>query len=217
MEVYEYGNSSASTIWIQPVDARDLAEIEQEILEIQKRTEKEFRLIAVKVDSWNDDLSPWSAPAVFGTAEFGGKAPAMLEKILTLCNDKSKTYYICGYSLAGLFALWTACQTNVFAGVAAASTSVWFPGFLDCMKEDGVKSQTVYLSLGDREEKTKNPVMAAVGDCIRESYDWLQKQGISSTLEWNPGNHFREPEVRVAKGVAWVINQTSHSSVYPKQ
>ena len=108
MEVYEYGNSSASTIWIQPVDARDLAEIEQEILEIQKRTEKEFRLIAVKVDSWNDDLSPWSAPAVFGTAEFGGKAPAMLEKILTLCNDKSKTYYICGYSLAGLFALWTA-------------------------------------------------------------------------------------------------------------
>ena len=50
--------------------------------------------------------------------------------------------------------------------------------------------------------------MAAVGDCIRESYERLQKQGISSTLEWNPGNHFREPEVRVAKGVAWVMENS---------
>ena len=132
MEVYEYGNSSASTIWIQPVDARDLAEIEQEILEIQKRTEKEFRLIAVKVDSWNDDLSPWSAPAVFGTAEFGGKAPAMLEKILTLCNDKSKTYYICGYSLAGLFALCRGITVCLVSGIFGLHEGRWSE------KSDGV-------------------------------------------------------------------------------
>ena len=34
-----------------------------------------------------------------------------------------------GYSLAGLFALWAATQTNALYGVAAASPSVWFPGW----------------------------------------------------------------------------------------
>lgn len=27
------------------------------------------------------------------------------------------------------------------------------------------------------------------------------------TLEWNPGNHFREPDVRTAKGFCWVMGQ----------
>lgn len=210
MQRYEYGTPDAEIVLIQPVDAHDLAEIEVEIAEIKKRTEQPFRLLAMLVDDWNDDLSPWSTPAVFGTKGFGGGASAMLEKILTLCTDKSKTYYIGGYSLAGLFALWAACQTNVFAGVAAASPSVWFPGFLDYMKKSGIKSKAVYLSLGDREEKTKNPVMAAVGTCIREGYAWLQDQGIVSTLEWNQGNHFRETAERTAKGFAWVLEQLSH-------
>ena len=35
-----------------------------------------------------------------------------------------------GYSLAGLFALWASTQTDLFYGVAAASPSVWFPGWM---------------------------------------------------------------------------------------
>ena len=34
-----------------------------------------------------------------------------------------------GYSLAGLFALWAATRTDTMYGVAAASPSVWFPGW----------------------------------------------------------------------------------------
>ena len=75
----------------------------------------------------------------------------MLGKLLELCDDKSKTYYIGGYSLAGLFALWTAYQTDIFKGVAA-SPSVWFPGFAEYMKKNEIKTDTVYLSLGDGEE-----------------------------------------------------------------
>lgn len=33
-----------------------------------------FRLIAVKIDRWNHDLSPWAAPAVFGKENFGDGA-----------------------------------------------------------------------------------------------------------------------------------------------
>lgn len=39
------------------------------------------------------------------------------------CTDKDRTYIIGGYSLAGLFALWAAYQTDVFCAVAAASSN----------------------------------------------------------------------------------------------
>ena len=49
------------------------------------------------------------------------------------------------------------------------------------------------------------PVMAAVGDRIREGYALLAESGIECTLEWNEGNHFRDPDQRVAKAFAWVM------------
>ena len=81
----------------------------------------------------------------------------MLQFILRQCADRSKTYYAGGYSMAGLFSLWAAYQTDAFASVAAASPSIWFPDFLQYMKEHGIRTESVYLSLGDREEKTRNP------------------------------------------------------------
>ena len=167
---YEYGNPEADVVLIQLTGEHELAVLENEVKEIRKRAssgELDFRFIAAKVENWNDELSPWKAPAVFKNEDFGGGAAETLEKILALCTDPGKTYYIGGYSLAGLFALWAAYQTDRFSGVAAASPSVWFPGFSAYMREHRMKTGTVYLSLGDREEKTRNPVMAQVGACIR--------------------------------------------------
>ena len=205
MTIYEYGNPNANIVLVQLTGEHELSGIENEVKEIRKITSAEFRFIAAKVENWNDDLSPWKAPAVFKTEDFGGGASKTLEEIITLCADKNRKYYIGGYSLAGLFALWATCQTDIFSGVAAASPSVWFPGFLDYMKTHEMKSQNIYLSLGDREEKTKNPVMAQVGNCIREGYHWLQENGMNCILEWNKGNHFKESDIRTAKAFAWVI------------
>lgn len=72
--------------------------------EIHRLTSADFKYIAVEIDDWNDDLSPWKAQAVFKDDDFGGGAVKTLEKILTLCSDKKK-YYIGGYSLAGLFSM----------------------------------------------------------------------------------------------------------------
>ena len=66
MQIVHYGNPSASTVLIQPVDDHDLEEMETEFNEIRKQGKADFQLIAVKVDNWNRDLSPWEAPAVFG-------------------------------------------------------------------------------------------------------------------------------------------------------
>ena len=221
MKVYEYGDPAASTVLVQMADDHDLAVLENEAALIRELSGNDFHLIAVKVDDWKHDLSPWKAPAVFGNESFGDGAENTLSEVLKLISDMDKTrlsgdgrmdvsgtertYYIGGYSLAGLFALWAVHQTDLFAGAAAASPSVWFPGIGEHLREHPVRAGGVYLSLGDKEEKTRNKVMARVGDSIREIHQILQEQGIRSTLEWNPGNHFRDPDRRTAKAFAWVL------------
>ena len=184
------GTPDASVVLLQPVDEHDLAVIENETAEIRRLARTDFCLIALRIDNWN-----------------GNGAADTLGKVLKYCTAPNKTYYLGGYSLAGLFALWAACQTDVFRGAAAASPSVWFPGFMDYLRENPIRSGSVYLSLGDREEKTRNPVMATVGERIRETQDLLRAQGVDSVLEWNRGNHFQDAELRTARAFAWLLNR----------
>ncbi len=207
MKQYTFGNPDANVVLIQPVDDHDLAWIEKETAAIAENSDTDFQLIAVKVRDWNKDLSPWEAPPVFGKESFGNGAGDTLKEILEICTDPGRTYFIGGYSLAALFALWAACQTDVFHGVAAASPSAWFPGFTDYMKEHGIQTDVVYLSLGDKEEKTRNQVMATVGGRIREMHALLEERGVNCVLEWNKGNHFKNADLRTARAFAWIMNE----------
>ncbi|MCR5457457.1 MAG: esterase [Clostridiales bacterium] len=207
MKIYCYGNPEADVVLVQLVDEYELENIERENKNITEEYKGDFCLAAVKVNDWNMDLSPWKAPAVFGREGFGGGAQKTLDEITKLCSDKTKTYIIGGYSLAGLFALWAAYNTDIFSGVAAASPSMWFPGFIDYMKEKEILSGKIYLSLGDREEKAKNPVMSTVGSRIREAYTVLSEKGTDCILEWNEGNHFRDADIRTAKAFSWVLRR----------
>ena len=204
--IQQYGNPEASAVLIQMVDDHDSGLMESEIAGIRSLTDRDFCLLAVPVANWNRDLSPWEAPPVFGKEGFGDGAARTLEEVLAFCGDRDKTYILGGYSLAGLFALWAACRTDVFSAVAAASPSVWFPGFIDYLKAHEMKASRVYLSLGDREERTRNPVMASVGDRIRETAGLLQASGVQTVLEWNPGNHFVDSDRRMAKAFAWAMD-----------
>ena len=72
------------------------------------------------------------------------------------------------------------------------------------MAENDILTGHVYLSLGKKEDKTRNPVMSQVGNAIRSIYDAV-KPKVDVTLEWNEGNHFKEPDMRLAKGFAWCL------------
>ena len=210
--IYTYGDPAADILLVQMVDDHDLEVIESEVSFIEELSGgQSFCLKAVKVNSWNKDLSPWPAPAVFGREDFGEGAEEtlayLLREVVPHKTNYPKRIYIGGYSLAGLFALWAGYQTDVFSGIAAASPSIWFPGFTEYMKENELHAHAVYLSLGDREERTRNPVMARVGDAIREAYAHLQETGVDCVLEWNKGNHFKEPDLRTARAFAWVMKE----------
>ena len=201
---------------VQPADSHDLADMEREIGEIQSRTSAPFLLTAFPVKNWNADLSPWPAPAVFGNQAFSGCAEKTLDEILHALLPALRERFpwtenvptiLGGYSLAGLFALWAGHTAPNWDGIAAASPSVWFPGFSAFAAEHPVQARAVYLSLGDREEKTRNPVMAQVGGCIRALSNLYEKTPCLKTmLEWNEGNHFRDAGARTGKAFAWIIN-----------
>ena len=138
MEIYEYGNPDASIVLIEPIHVPDGMEAEAEM--ILKLTGLDFHLLAVKAD-WFRDLSPWRAPAVSGNIPFGDGAEETLEKILKLTGAPGKRYILGGYSMGGLFALWAACRSDAFSAVAAASPSVWFPGFTEYMFSGGIRTE----------------------------------------------------------------------------
>ncbi len=213
---HEFGSKDADIILLQMVDDHDMGLIEREVSGIRELCPgKDFCLQAVKVNDWNHDLSPWPAPAVFGKEDFAGEAEETLHIILDeilpglIREDKKpkQKLIIGGYSLAGLFALWSAYQTDYFNGVAAASPSIWYPHFIEYMKKNYLYAGTVYLSLGDREEQTRNPVMARVGDAIRQGQMILKDAGADCILEWNKGNHFQESDLRTARAFAWVMSR----------
>lgn len=211
-----FGNISSRNVFVQLIDDHDEELLQSEAEYINKISgTNDWCIASIKTENWNDDLSPWRADAAFGRQNFGGNARQTLdavlqavEKMRTSLPADDKRFFIVGYSLSGLFALWAAYQTDVFCGVAAVSPSVWFDGWTDYSSNNIIKASAVYLSLGDKEEKTKNPRMSKVGDAIRKQYEILSGAGVVCTLEWNSGNHFVESDKRTAKGVCWLIEKT---------
>ena len=209
-----YITDAAKYLLIQPVDEHDIEVLDNEVTEILKNTEKQFSLIAFKIEDWNTELSPWEAPPAFGKKSFGSGATDTLEFIESRLIPTVKEKYnldndikfiLGGYSLAGLFSLWSSYKIDTFSGIAAASPSVWFSGWEEFMNNNTPVSNTIYLSLGDTEEKTKNKVMSSVGDNIRKQEELLKNDNINTILEWNKGGHFSNSDIRVAKAFAWCI------------
>ena len=210
-----YGEAHAEYLLLQMTGEHELQSMESEVTAIAQSAHH-FLFAAIPVESWNDALSPWEAPAVWGKQGFGGKAGETLYFLTEQIIPSLKQQYplpenvkiiLGGYSLAGLFALWASTQTKLFYGVAAASPSVWFPGWMEYEQQHPMQAQRVYLSLGDREERTRNAVMAVVGDNIRTLHSQLTECSIDCTLEWNSGGHFKDADMRTAKAFRWMMEE----------
>ena len=208
-----YGADCAEYLLLQMTDEHELQRMDGEVAAIAQSAHH-FLFAAVPVESWNDALSPWESPAVWGKHGFGGKAADTLhfltEQVIPTLKQRfalpeNVKIILGGYSLAGLFALWASTQTNLFYGIAAASPSVWFPDWMEFEQQRPIQTQHIYLSLGDKEEHTKNAVMAVVGDNIRTLHSQFIARAADCTFEWNSGGHFKDTDLRTAKAFRWVM------------
>ena len=107
-ECYLYIQPEAKYLLIQPVDEHDLNLLDNEVELVHRLSDKPFTLAAFKVNDWNSELTPWSAPPVFGKIPFGDGAEETLDYItvqmLPMLREKGIDMPHCllgGYSLAG--------------------------------------------------------------------------------------------------------------------
>lgn len=179
-------------------------------------------LVCIEGIEWNRDMSPWYHPGVFAKGgDFAGGADLYLQK---LCHEiipeveekihpdimaefKNEVHrYLAGYSLSGLFSLYALYHTDLFEGIACMSGSLWYEGWIPYMKKHEMcrKPEKIYFSLGDQEAKG-NSQMRTVTERTEETKRYMEHLGISTILEWNPGNHFRDVPERIARGIDWLM------------
>ena len=121
-----FGDRPADNLLLQCVDDHDASTLDSEFNYIKEHTRQSFLLLALKVNSWNHDLSPWKAPPVWGDEGFGDGAAGTLSVVDSVITDAlpdladSPSIYLGGYSLAGLFSLWAGYQRR-FDGIVAVN------------------------------------------------------------------------------------------------
>ena len=213
---FVFADEAPEVLLVEPMDQRDLEFLDREIDALKAGTRQSFALATLIIEDWNNELTPWAAKPVFGKEPFGDGAAATLRRIEEELIPEMETVFpslkgaeriLGGYSLAALFALWCGYESRSFTGIAAASPSVWYPGWMDFVRSHHPQARKIYLSLGDKEFKSRNRTLASVEECIREYADILSHAGdIESTLAWNPGNHFVDADRRTANAFLWAMN-----------
>lgn len=180
----------------------------------------EFILVSIAKMSWNNDLTPWECPPLYkGDTKCLGHAdnylqeientiiPKIEEYIIKELNKKVLYYGIAGYSLGGLFAIYSGFKTDKFTRIASASGSLWYPNFLEFVKNNRISEniEKIYFSLGNKEANSKIQVLSTVEEKTKEIYTYISNN-IETTYEVNEGNHFKDGTLRMAKGIKWIIN-----------
>jgi len=181
-----------------------------------------FNLVTISGLHWNQELSPWPIETVVSRDDrFTGGAPELLPlltgevvpQVERLLDAPPTWRCLAGYSLGGLFAVWTAFQTDLFTRILSASGSMWFPGWLEYAHEHQLAAplQGIYLSVGDKESTSRNAVLQTVGERTQALAQLMADRGIPTTFQLNPGNHFKNPPLRVVKGIKWLL-QLDHNN-----
>jgi len=166
--------------------------------------------------NWDHDMTPWFCPPLSeNDTPCTGGADEYLHLLVNEIIPGAREHIkgtpshiaIAGYSLAGLFAIYAMYQTDIFDRSASMSGSLWFPDFKEyCLRHEMKKQpEKLYLSLGDREAKTRNRTLMTVQENTEALIKHYRSLGIDVTWELNPGNHFKDAAIRSAKGIIAII------------
>ena len=178
-------------------------------------------LAIVEPTDWNRDFSPWPAPPLRpGDAPFPGGADARLDLLLRQIKPAVDARYptlpdaahtgILGYSLGGLMALYALYASDAFGMAGCLSGSLWYEGFMDFLRARRAPAGArVYLSLGRKEERSRNPYLSRIGACYREAYDLLRNQLGEARVRMalHDGGHATEVDRRMLAGLTALLGE----------
>lgn len=211
--IYKCGAENAPTVY-----ANMYMEVGNAILDkCEKLGCAPFDLVSISGLRWDEELSPWPhGPVVSKDDHFTGEAGEYAKRLTELIIPRVEEMFgkpsrrvIAGYSMGGLFALYAPYVTDAFSAAVSASGSLWYPGFAEFAKtrDFAKKPDAIYLSLGDTESRTKNKYLSQTECHTEELCSFYKQNGIKTIFELNPGNHYQNADLRLAKGLAWILNR----------
>ncbi len=164
------------------------------------------RLVMIYPYDWNYCMTPWKYHDK-NMGKTGGGEEFLSWFISEIYDEKYQRQYIGGYSLGGLFALFAACEKELFDGVMSVSGSLWYPGALEYFNEKSIGKRIgkIYMSIGDKESLTKNAEREKVGfntEKLAEVFGRTKEV----FFEYNRGGHFTDINGRIAKSILTEIS-----------
>ena len=185
---------------------------------LKNSTAANFTLVTISGLDWNHDMALWDCPAIAknippctgGALEY---LTFLQDKVIPTVEKEIRIVPmwrgIAGYSLAGLFALYTLYQADVFSRAACISGSLWFPGFREYVFSQKTKGnpEHIYFSLGNKENRTRNPYLKTVEENTKVIEEYFRKSGVDTIFQLNPGNHYNHSPERTAAGIQWILER----------
>lgn len=208
--------------------------IEEVINEVRKTdVDIEFLLLSVQPHDWNDDFTPWSAPAF----RKGEDAPTgMADNYIYCLTEEIKPFMdanyrtkpepehtvLLGYSLGGLAALYSCYKTDVFGVIGSLSGSLWYDNLCEYMEQHKLLREDlkVYLSLGKKESLSRNPRLGKVAECTERAREILIRQlsANADDVKGDPRNIIiNEQSDKNAGNVCFEWNDGGHFHEIPKR
>lgn len=186
--------------------------------QLEQVVQRPFSCLVVSDLNWDTDMCPFNAPQINKwSGPFKAGADAYLEEltgeiipfVLQKTNTEPSEIIISGYSLAGLFAIYSLYKTDLFSRVVSCSGSLWMPKAKEFFLQHELlrTPDAVYLSIGETESATKNQFLSKGQINTEAVIECLKGRGIHTKYVINPGNHTFEVCKRLVKGLAWILEQ----------
>ena len=166
--------------------------------------------VLLEISDWDRFLSPWKMENPFQRREaFRGEGDVTLSELLSLIpevekNGKYRSRSLIGYSMGGLFSLYSSTRTDLFPFIASVSGSLWFKGLKDYLSQNRLYAERIYLSLGKKEKKSSSPVISTVEEKTKEVFSLLSSQSYFVEYKEEEGGHFDNEGQRLINAVSFL-------------
>ena len=212
--VYRSNVKDATTIYFLDGD-----QFEEPFNHWIRKHQPALNFVLINANNRTDDYTPWPLQASETMPmDFGGKAAEHLSFITThvipFCESEygfsssTEKRVIGGYSLGGLFSLYAAVNNDLFGTVLSCSSSLWYPDFLDYLKEHPFKAahSKLYMSVGDQEGTTATNLTADQTSNTLALKNWIEPKFQAGDFQFTleEGNHGTNIPRRAWRAVEWV-------------
>ena len=166
--------------------------------------------VSIVVEDWNRYLSPYKGENPFKKDEaFLGEGEilhsAIEHELIPLVEKGGKERYLIGYSMGGLFALYSSTLSSIWNGIGSVSGSLWYDGFDKYLESHQISVDKVYFSLGRKEKESRNKVLKTVEERTKVIYETIEKEGIDCSFSLQEGGHFQDEEKRIRDAISYLL------------